>query len=158
MRMELFAYNSICINTNLFIALVPMNHIIHGHIFGKNSCSMLDVLINRSDENSGSERVFRISDRADKPIKSIIKSVSWRLVGTIDTMVISYFITGKVTIALSIGSIEVFTKTVLYYFHERLWAHIHRIRLKLWIRRNGNNYDRKYEVTGAEGVAVRKID
>ncbi|OHX65649.1 DUF2061 domain-containing protein [Flammeovirga pacifica] len=52
---------------------------------------------------------------------SIAKSVSWRAVGTIDTMVISYFITGELTLAISIGSIEVFSKMILYYFHERLW-------------------------------------
>ncbi|MCX6320834.1 MAG: DUF2061 domain-containing protein [Bacteroidia bacterium] len=75
-----------------------------------------------------------------------MKSVSWRIIGTIDTMVISYFITGRVTVALSIGSVEVLTKTILYYFHERLWAHIHKIKLKLWIKSNG----KQYEVKGVE--------
>jgi uncharacterized membrane protein len=104
---------------------------------------MLDVLINQSEEKNSSEGVKKLSDRADKPIKSIMKAVSWRIVGTIDTMVISYFITGKVTIALSIGSVEVLTKTVLYYFHERLWAHIHKIKLKLSRRSNGKRYEVK---------------
>jgi len=98
---------------------------------------MLDVLINRTEEKSPGKKSFRFSDRADKPIKSILKSVSWRIVGTIDTMVISYIITGRITIALSIGSVEVITKTILYYFHERLWAHIHRIRLNLINKSNG---------------------
>lgn len=102
---------------------------------------MLDVLINRPEE-SPRAGVIKVSDRADKPIKSIIKSVSWRIVGTLDTIVISYFITGKVTVAVSIGSVEVLTKTVLYYFHERLWAHIHRIRLNFLNRSNA----RKLEV------------
>jgi uncharacterized membrane protein len=61
-------------------------------------------------------------------------------------MIISYFITGKVTIALSIGSIEVFTKTILYYFHERIWAHIHRISMIRFIKLNR----KKYEVKGVE--------
>jgi uncharacterized membrane protein len=65
-------------------------------------------------------------------------------------MIISYFITGKVTIALSIGSVEVLTKTILYYFHERLWAHIHKIKLKLWKKSNG----KQYEVKGVERSAV----
>ena len=116
---------------------------------------MLDVLINQSQEKSGSEGVFKVSDRADKPIKSLMKSVSWRIVGTIDTMIISYFITGKVTIAVSIGSVEVLTKTILYYFHERLWAHIHKIKLKLWIRSNRIENDKQYEVKGVEGSVVR---
>jgi uncharacterized membrane protein len=107
---------------------------------------MLDVLLKQPEEKTVDKTVIRVSDRADKPLKSIMKSVSWRIVGTIDTMVISYFITGRVTIALSIGSVEVLTKTILYYFHERLWAHIHKIKLKLWDKTNG----RKYEVKGVE--------
>jgi uncharacterized membrane protein len=107
---------------------------------------MLDVLINVPEEKAPPKGVFKVSDRADKPIKSIIKSFSWRIVGTIDTMVISYFITGKITVAVSIGSVEVITKTILYYFHERLWAHIHRIRLNFINKSNA----RKLEVKRAE--------
>ncbi|MDX1828739.1 MAG: DUF2061 domain-containing protein [Lutibacter sp.] len=58
---------------------------------------------------------------SEKPIRSLVKAFSWRLVGTIDTMIISWFITGKLTMALSIGSIEVITKMILYYGHERIW-------------------------------------
>ena len=104
---------------------------------------MLDVLLKQSEETVSSKSVLKVSDRADKPIKSLMKSISWRVVGTIDTMVISYFITGRITVALSIGSVEVLTKTVLYYFHERLWAHIHKIKLKLWIKSNGKQYEVK---------------
>lgn len=52
---------------------------------------------------------------------SIVKAVSWRIVGTIDTWIISFWVTGKWEFAFSIASIEVFTKIVLYYFHERVW-------------------------------------
>ena len=85
---------------------------------------MLDVLITQPEEKIKPARGLKVSDRADKPIKSLIKSVSWRIVGTIDTMIISYFITGKVTVAISIGSVEVITKTILYYFHERAWNRV----------------------------------
>ncbi|MCK9373861.1 MAG: DUF2061 domain-containing protein [Sulfuricurvum sp.] len=57
----------------------------------------------------------------EKHYRSVIKTLSWRTVGTIDTMIISYFITGNLVMAVSIGSIEVITKMVLYYFHERAW-------------------------------------
>jgi uncharacterized membrane protein len=87
------------------------------------------------------KNVIKVSDRADKPVKSALKAVSWRIVGTIDTMIISYFITGKVAVALSIGSVEVFTKMILYYFHERLWAHIHRLKIKGWLKKNGKQYE-----------------
>jgi uncharacterized membrane protein len=116
---------------------------------------MLDVLLNNPQEKNESKTVFRMSDRADKPIKSLMKSISWRIVGTIDTMVISYFITGKVSLAVSIGGIEVLTKTILYYFHERLWAHIHRVKLKLWLRSNEKRYDgKRYDVKRVERSAV----
>jgi uncharacterized membrane protein len=57
----------------------------------------------------------------EKHYRSLLKTVSWRITGTIDTMIIAYFITKELTWALAIGSIEVFTKLILYYVHERLW-------------------------------------
>ena len=57
----------------------------------------------------------------EKPYRSVVKAISWRTVGTIDTIVVSYFITGNLVMAASIGSIEVVTKMALYYFHERAW-------------------------------------
>lgn len=62
--------------------------------------------------------------RSDSQSKSLIKSISWRIVGTLDTIIIAWALTGTLSIALSIGSIEIFTKFVLYYGHERLWSKI----------------------------------
>ncbi len=90
---------------------------------------------------SVSEKSITVSDRTDKPVKSMIKAVSWRIVGTIDTMVISYFVTGRLSLAISIGGFEVFTKTILYYFHERLWSHIHRFRLRLPAKSKIKDYE-----------------
>lgn len=53
--------------------------------------------------------------------RSIIKGISWRVVGTIDTIVLSFFLTGQLTVALKIGFTEVLTKVLLYYLHERAW-------------------------------------
>ncbi|QLE01763.1 DUF2061 domain-containing protein [Galbibacter sp. BG1] len=64
------------------------------------------------------------SATSDKISRSIAKSVSWRIVGTIDTILISWFITGTISLALSIGLIELVTKMTLYFFHERLWERI----------------------------------
>lgn len=111
-----------------------------------NIFNMLDVLLKQPEEKPDKEGIIKVSDRADKPIKSFMKSISWRIVGTIDTMIISYFITGRMTLAISIGSIEVITKTILYYFHERLWAHIHKIKLNLTIK----THAKQYEVRRAE--------
>lgn len=59
--------------------------------------------------------------RGDSNLKTVFKTISWRVVGTLDTMVIAYVLTGELTVAASIGSVEVFTKMILYYFHERFW-------------------------------------
>jgi uncharacterized membrane protein len=58
---------------------------------------------------------------ADKHYRSFAKAVSWRVTGTIDTIVIAFLVTGKVNRALAIGGIEVFTKIALFYLHERVW-------------------------------------
>jgi uncharacterized membrane protein len=55
---------------------------------------------------------------------SVYKTISWRIIGTIDTMIISYALTGKLDIAMSIGGIEVISKMTLYYVHERAWLKI----------------------------------
>ena len=54
--------------------------------------------------------------------RSFIKAVSWRTVGTIDTFIISFFVTGKVSLAGGIAAVEVVTKIMIYYLHERAWA------------------------------------
>jgi adenylylsulfate kinase len=56
--------------------------------------------------------------------RSLAKGVSWRILGTIDTIVIAWFITGQAIKALSIGGIEVITKVILYYLHERVWQRV----------------------------------
>lgn len=53
--------------------------------------------------------------------RHIAKTISWRLIGTIDTIAISYFVTGSLSTGLSIGASELISKMVLYYLHERLW-------------------------------------
>ena len=60
----------------------------------------------------------------DSHLRSILKAVSWRIVGTIDTILVSYFWTGDARKALVIGASEVITKIVLYYLHERTWTRI----------------------------------
>ena len=53
--------------------------------------------------------------------RHLIKTISWRIVGTLDTIILSRLITDSWTIGLTIGGVEVITKMVLYFFHERLW-------------------------------------
>lgn len=64
------------------------------------------------------------SQQGDKPMRSLAKAVSWRITGSLDTIVISWFFTSSVNTAMAIGLTEVATKTFLYYFHERAWNRI----------------------------------
>jgi uncharacterized membrane protein len=65
----------------------------------------------------------RLEDRPSH-MRSLVKGVSWRAVGTMDTIVVSYFITGHWFNSLKIGGLEIFSKITLYYLHERVWAMI----------------------------------
>ena len=53
--------------------------------------------------------------------RHIIKSLSWRLIGTLDTFILSYVITGSFSFGFSISGFDFFSKLLLYYFHERIW-------------------------------------
>lgn len=53
--------------------------------------------------------------------RHIAKTITWRIIGTLDTMIISGIITGSWELGLAIGGIEVFTKMLLYFLHERAW-------------------------------------
>lgn len=64
---------------------------------------------------------FAADRQSEKPLRSIVKSISWRIIGTLDTVFISWLVTGEIGLALSIGSVELFTKMILYFLHERLW-------------------------------------
>ncbi|MCF8715924.1 DUF2061 domain-containing protein [Joostella atrarenae] len=81
---------------------------------------ILDKVFQGNRSKEGSERTLS----GDKVSRSIAKSVSWRIVGTLDTVLISWFVTGTLTLALSIGLIELVTKMTLYFFHERIWERI----------------------------------
>ena len=59
--------------------------------------------------------------RGETKRRSVVQAITWRTLGTLDTIVISYFLTGEIKTAVSIGGIEVFTKMFLYFFHERIW-------------------------------------
>ncbi len=75
-------------------------------------------------KNQESKSKFEEDKTSEKPIRSIAKAISWRVIGTLDTLLISYLLTGEVSIAASIASIDFITKMFLYFFHERLWNKI----------------------------------
>ncbi len=56
--------------------------------------------------------------------RHIAKTITWRIIGTLDTILLSWIISGDAAIGLKIGLVEVITKMLLYYFHERAWFKI----------------------------------
>ena len=56
--------------------------------------------------------------------RSTTKTATWRVLASLDTTLLAWLFTGSVATALSIGGLEVATKLVLYFFHERVWANI----------------------------------
>tara|TARA_B100000214_G_C23963028_1_gene626258 strand:+ start:1907 stop:2122 length:216 start_codon:yes stop_codon:yes gene_type:complete len=53
--------------------------------------------------------------------RHLAKAITWRIVGTLDTMLLGWFISGDFKVGASIGLLELLTKMVLYYIHERAW-------------------------------------
>ena len=56
--------------------------------------------------------------------RHLAKTISWRLIGTLDTILLSWFISGDPWVGLQIGSVEVISKLILYYLHEKFWFNI----------------------------------
>jgi uncharacterized membrane protein len=61
---------------------------------------------------------------AEKHYRSLAKAVSWRITGSVDTLVITFLVTGKLKWAFYVSGVELFTKIFLYYVHERVWHKI----------------------------------
>jgi len=70
------------------------------------------------------ERIWFKSPVKDSNKRHIIKTFSWRAIGTIDTIIFGWIITGNPLSGLKIGGFEVVTKMLLYFFHEKLWYKI----------------------------------
>lgn len=87
-----------------------------------------NVKIKDSYKELSTEEINQLEQNTDiyeeAHIRSIIKGISWRIVGTIDTIIIAIFWTGNYEKALKIGFTEVITKITLFYFHERFWMYI----------------------------------
>ena len=53
--------------------------------------------------------------------RSILKTISWRILASTDTFLLTWLVTGSYTAGLTVSGLEVITKMILYYFHERAW-------------------------------------
>nr|WP_282123016.1 DUF2061 domain-containing protein [Algibacter mikhailovii] len=78
---------------------------------------MIAQMLLKSKEKS----TYKEDSTGEKPIRSVAKALSWRVVGTLDTLLVSYVLTGEMSLAASIASVDFITKLILYFFHERAW-------------------------------------
>ena len=53
--------------------------------------------------------------------RHLAKTITWRIIGTIDTMILGWLVTGDPITGLKIGGLEILSKMVLYFIHERIW-------------------------------------
>ena len=70
------------------------------------------------------ERLWFKSNFVNPNIRHILKTFSWRIVGTIDTVIIAWIILGNYLIGFQVGLIELFTKIFFYYIHEKIWYRV----------------------------------
>jgi len=70
------------------------------------------------------EMFLKIFDRDPTVKRHLLKTISWRIIGTIDTVLLGWFITGQINTGAKIGGMELITKMLLYFFHERTWHKI----------------------------------
>ena len=70
------------------------------------------------------ERWWFNSSITDSNKRHIFKTFTWRVVGTLDTVLFGWLITGNPITGLKIGGIETLTKMLLYFVHEKLWYKI----------------------------------
>lgn len=92
--------------------------------------------------------MFLFSGR-EKHSRSLVKAISWRVLGSIDTFLLSWFFTGSPAAAGAIASTEVLTKMVLYYMHERAWSSVG---WGMELQQNKDEADRTKKPTLAEVI------
>lgn len=70
------------------------------------------------------ERIWYKINVSESKKRHLFKTITWRIIGTLDTMLLAWIITGNPLTGFSIGIVEVVTKMLLYYLHERAWYKI----------------------------------
>lgn len=57
----------------------------------------------------------------EKNVRSLVKSITWRVVATLTTILLVFLFTGNIVVSTSVGALEFLVKTIIYYLHERVW-------------------------------------
>ncbi len=73
-------------------------------------------------------------DPRESRLRSALKAISYRVVGTLTTGVLAYSVTGDFQVSLTIVALEPLVKTVVYYLHERAWQQVPRGTVRRWVR------------------------
>lgn len=60
----------------------------------------------------------------ESKIRSVLKTLTWRITGSGATFLLSYLLTDNANIAGTIALLQMATNTILYYVHERIWNNI----------------------------------
>ncbi len=81
--------------------------------------------------------------RVQSLLRTTVKTTTWRIIASLDTMLLAFFFTGNIATAISIGGLEVVTKLVLYFIHERVWS-----KLPFGIDHSGDDPDQNLQPTG----------
>ena len=61
----------------------------------------------------------------EKPVRSFLKALSWRIVATLTTTFLVFIFTGDLVISSGVGVSEFLLKIFIYYVHERVWNLFH---------------------------------
>lgn len=83
------------------------------------------------------------SSYRESHLRSILKALSWRFLATLTTFIIAYAVTGKFSFATSIAGVEVVTKMLIYYFHERAWQMLPRGSIRQLVKKEDSNLNLK---------------
>ncbi len=60
----------------------------------------------------------------EKAYRSLIKAITWRIIGTLSLVLVTYLFTQKIDLSIAIGGIDIISNLILYFVHERVWEHI----------------------------------
>ena len=86
--------------------------------------------------------IYTMRNRKRSRYISTAKTITWRVIASLDTFLLSWLVSGSATIGMSIASLEILTKMLLYYFHERQWE---KPRVVTLVERCGSRLDKYFK-------------
>ena len=73
---------------------------------------------------SQQQKFARKWELSESSRRSVAKTISWRVTGSLSTFLISFIVSGDFVVAGSIAMVQITVNTVLYFIHERVWNKI----------------------------------